>query len=206
VHKHSDYLFWNLLLAPDEGNNPSGTTTNEGGETGEGSPPIEPETAPNTENTNTPEVDLDYSKFDLKISDQVDPTNLTSKAFSDKAKELGVSVETAKALFGVVDTSLIQSKKDYEQSAKERCEATLKEKWKGDYESNNKALARGFLKLTESDESFKNELETNGLLDNPLLAEIVSRVGYFFKEEGQDGASTPTFDKNDPYGFVKDSK
>lgn len=201
MRKHLDYLFWNLLLAPENGLNSSGTDL-------EGDNNTEPN---NTTDLNN-EVDtqkeketekLDYSQFDLKIDEKYDPANLAAKAFSEKAKELGISVSQAKELFGTVDNSIKQSNEDYENAASERCVAALKEQWKDQYEVNNKSVTRGFLHLTENDENLKKELENNGFLNNPLVAQIFSKVGYFFKEEGQEGALTPTFDKNDPYGFGK---
>lgn len=198
MHKKFDYLFWKLLLAPDTGDN--------GGNPGaEDNPGDNPD--PDTQPEDNPELNLDYSNFDMKFDEKLDPSQITTKAYTDKAKELGISVEAAKELYGVMNTSLGQSVDDYEKGAADRCTAALKERWSTDYDKNNKALVRGFLRLTQDDENLKKELEETGQMNNPLFAEIVSRVGFYFKEEGQGGDdSTLSFDKSDPYGFAKNDK
>lgn len=182
---------------------------------GGGDPPPEDKNPPaSTEDTppkKTPEVkentvDLDYSKFDGKLNEKTDPNNLTSKAFAEKAKELGISVKAAKTLFSTVDSSITSSLSQFEEKASERCKASLEERWGDKFEVNNNALKRGVLKLTEGDDNLKKELETSGAFDNPLVAELISKVGHFFKEELQDTDHTSTFDEKDPYGFAKNDK
>lgn len=204
MKKYLDYLFLNIFLAPDGvegGGNENNTSQEDLDSDSKGNESLN---VGSQLKKNEPEVKLDYSSFDLTMDEKFDPSNLTSKEFATKAKELGIPVDQAKALFEVFGSSIKQSNEEYEKSAKERCERVLKERWKDNFEVNNKAMTRGFLKLTENDEKFKSELKETGLLDNPLLAEIMSKVGFFFKEEGQVGGQASTFDKNDPYGIAKD--
>lgn len=207
LRKNLDYFF-NLFLAPDNDGSAGGDPEQSGveGNENQSSTEIEGSTTEGNQ-TNEPknEIDLDYSKFDLNLNPQFDPSNLSSKAFADKAKELGISVDKAKDLFGVFDSSIKQSKEDFDKTANERCKTALKERWKDNYETRNKAVTRGFLKLTEGDESLNKELNDTGLMNNPLFVEIVSRVGGFFKEEVQGGGGSPAFDESDPYGFAKEN-
>ncbi len=193
-------LRFKMLLAADD-NQPGGDIT---------PPPVDPpadnKTPPTPPADNKPEVDLDYSKFDAKLDATIDPSDLSSKNFAAKAKELGISVEAAKDLYTTVGDSIVTSRSQYNEKAAERCEAALKEKWGDDFEVNNNALKRGALKLTEIDKDFRDELEQSGAFDNPLVARLMSKVGMMFKEDPQVHGSNATYDAKDPYGFAKQDK
>lgn len=179
-------LKWKLFLAPD------GTP---------GGDPLPDDNPPPT--PPTPVKDLDYSKFDVKLNESIDPNNLSSKAFADKAKELGISVDQAKDLYTVVGSSIDMSRSQYAEKASDRCKTALETRWGDSFEVNNNALKRGALKLTESNPKLKEELELSGAWDNPLVAQLVSNVGMMFKEQNQDHGSNGTFDAKDPFGFAK---
>lgn len=176
-----------------------------GSETGGGDPPPANTDPPPSEQED-PEVDLDYTKFDLKLDEKMDPTNLTSKAFSEKAKELGISVTAARDLFSTINPSLNTSQEEYNKQAEQRSEAALKERWGDSFEKNNNALKRGFLKITEGDKTLNEELSNSNVIHDPLVAELFSRVGMLFKEENGGMDETNTFDEKDPYGFGREDR
>lgn len=168
------------------------------------------QTPPPTNDTppaeNKPEVDLDYSKFDAKLDTTIDPSDLSSKNFAAKAKELGISVDAAKDLYTTMGDSIVTSRTQYDEKAPERCEAALKDLWGDSFEVNNNALKRGALKLTEIDKDFRDELEQSGAFNNPLVARLMSKVGMMFKEENQNQGNSANYDAKDPYGFAKQDK
>ena len=167
-----------------------------------GAPPPPADIIPPTPPT-PPVIDLDYTKFDSKMNETVDPSGLATTAFADKAKELGISVAAAKDLFKTVDDSIGASKTKYAETASERCKTSLEATWGDKFEVNNNALKRGHLKLTETNPTLKKELEANGLLDSPLVARLMSTVGNMFKEDSQQQGQFANYDAKDPYSFAK---
>lgn len=145
---------------------------------------------------------VDYSGFDVKLAEDLDPFGNGTEALVNVLKENGVSTETAKKVFSAIDGSRAKSMERMVEKGKEFCEAKCKELWGQDYDANRNAMTRGVVAIVGDDAEFQSQLDSSGASINPTVAELFKRVGLLLKEDTPARSNgTSTYDPKNPYGY-----
>lgn len=102
-----------------------------------------------------------------------------AKLNSAQAKDL---LEASKEVIKAQREESQRAKEEMERQAPRRCEEFLKKTWGEKYEENVKQAQRGYTKLFKEGEDFTKSFNNSKYTNDPLIMELLNRVGSLFAE------------------------
>lgn len=138
---------------------------------------------------------INYENFAGHLSENNDPFGTITEGLVSKMQELGIPQAEAENILTAIDKAQTSGLERMVQEGSKHTEAVCRKRWGKDYESNRRAMARGYQALGDSDGSLQKMLDSEGASLSPAVWELLARVG---RMTAEDSASTSRAGQGEP--------
>jgi len=138
---------------------------------------------------------INYENFARHLSDNNDPFGNITEGLVGTLQELGIPQNQAESILEAIDKAQTSGQEKMVQEGSKHTEAVCRKRWGKDYESNRRAMARGYQALGDSDGSLQRMLDSEGASLSPAVWELLARVG---RMTAEDSASTSRAGQGEP--------
>lgn len=126
---------------------------------------------------------INYENFAKHLSDNNDPFGNITEGLVETFQKLGIPQNQAEAIIESIDASQSKGVDEMIKQGVKHTETVCRQRWGKDYESNRRAMARGYQALGDTDGSLQKMLDQEGASLSPAVWEVLARVGRMTAED-----------------------
>lgn len=162
---------------------------------GEQNPATQTEDAKGQDAQSQETVPVNYENFAKHLSDANDPFGNITEGIVKTLEDLGIPQSQAEKIMEGLDKAQEEGTAKLVEQGSKYTESVMKKRWGKEYDSNRRAMARGYQALGDSDGSLQKSLDRDGASVSPAVWELLARVGRMTAEDSapnsRSGQATP---------------